>query len=106
VREQAEDEVQATAAADELATDELMAGAVELGRKVRRYAPRCLAVLGIGAYRSAFGRRDAAMGLQEETIGRTRIWILPNPSGLNAHYTLPALARAFEELRLAIGAGR
>ncbi|MGE5612572.1 MAG: G/U mismatch-specific DNA glycosylase [Bacillota bacterium] len=96
----------ATAGADELTSAELAAGAVKLEQKVRRYAPRCLAVLGIGAYRTAFGRRDAVMGLQKETIGQTQVWILPNPSGLNAHYTLPSLVRAFEELYLTIEGAR
>jgi TDG/mug DNA glycosylase family protein len=66
---------------------------------VKRYAPRFLAVLGIGAYRSAFAKPGASLGLQDETIAATRIWVLPNPSGLNAHYGAPQLAALFRELR-------
>jgi TDG/mug DNA glycosylase family protein len=89
----------ATAGADELTEEELVAGGRILAAKVRRARPRFLAVLGIGAYRSAFGRPRAALGLQEETLGETRIWILPNPSGLNAHYRAEDLARLFRALR-------
>ena len=89
----------ATATADELAREELIEGGRFLLKKVRRYRPRFLAVLGVSAYRSAFARPKARTGLQEETIGRTRIWLLPNPSGLNAHYQLNDLARLFRELR-------
>lgn len=89
----------ATATADELAREELIEGGRVLLKKVRRYGPRFLAVLGMSAYRSAFARPKARTGLQEETIGQTRIWLLPNPSGLNAHYQLNDLARLFRELR-------
>ena len=91
----------ASATADELTKDELAAGGKRLAAKVEEYAPRVLAVLGVGAYRSAFGRPRAAMGLQQEQIGQAHIWILPNPSGLNAHYTLEALGAVFGELRRA-----
>src|SRR5437764_8012655 len=74
----------ATAAAAELTPEELTEGARILERKVRRFRPRVLAVVGIGAYRTAFGRLGAKLGLQPETIGDTAIWVLPNPSGLNA----------------------
>ncbi|HEX6088145.1 MAG TPA: G/U mismatch-specific DNA glycosylase, partial [Thermoanaerobaculia bacterium] len=74
----------ATAAADELTRDELLAGGKTLTRKVLKFKPRYLAIVGIGAYRTAFQRPKAKLGLQEETIGETRIWVLPNPSGLNA----------------------
>ncbi|HET8567481.1 MAG TPA: G/U mismatch-specific DNA glycosylase [Candidatus Limnocylindria bacterium] len=89
----------ATARADELTPDEFRAGGRALVRKVRRYRPRVLAVVGVGAYRAAFGRPRAAVGPQEETIDGTRIWVLPNPSGLNANYQLAALAGAFRALR-------
>lgn len=89
----------ATATAVELANDELSEGRRNLERKVRRYAPRWLAVLGIGAYRTAFGRRGANIGEQEERLGSTGLWVLPNPSGLNAHYQVPDLVRLFRELR-------
>jgi TDG/mug DNA glycosylase family protein len=65
-----------------------------------------LAVLGIGAYRTAFGRRDVDLGLQEERIGDSRLWVLPNPSGLNAHYRPADLARLFRDLRIAIESQR
>jgi double-stranded uracil-DNA glycosylase len=79
-----------------------MAGARILERKVRRYQPRYLAVVGIGAYRTAFERPKARLGLQEERIGETRIWALPNPSGLNANYQADALVNLFTELREAL----
>ena len=88
-----------TATADELTDDELRAGAKALRRKVLRYKPRFLAVLGLGAYRVGFGVKKAAVGLQPETIGETKVWLLPNPSGLNAHYQLTDLAREFRRLR-------
>jgi TDG/mug DNA glycosylase family protein len=89
----------ATTAADELTAEELVAGARMLERKVRRYEPRWLAVVGIQAYRTAFARPRAKLGRQEETIGATRIWVLPNPSGLNAHYRPDELVELFTELR-------
>lgn len=91
----------ATATADELAPDEFVAGGKSLVARVRRYRPRFLAVLGVGAYRVAFARPKAALGPQPEAIGDTTVWVLPNPSGLNAHYQLDGLAALFRELRLA-----
>ncbi len=91
----------ATAAADELSVEELVEGGRRLRRKVLRQRPTILAVLGISAYRTAFDRRRAVVGRQEERIGDTQVWALPNPSGLNAHYSLPALIAVFVELRLA-----
>lgn len=88
-----------TATADELTADELLQGRQRLERKVQRYQPRVLAVLGIGAYRTAFQEPKATLGLQSRSIGDTRIWILPNPSGLNAHYQLSDLAKEFLKLR-------
>jgi TDG/mug DNA glycosylase family protein len=88
----------ATAAAAELTDEELAAGARALARKVRRYAPRVLAVVGVGAYRTAFGRPKAKLGLQDETLGATRLWVLPNPSGLNANYQAAQLVDLFREL--------
>jgi G:T/U-mismatch repair DNA glycosylase len=93
----------ATAAAAELTADELAEGARALERKVRRYTPRVLAMVGIGAYRAAFGRPRAKLGLQEETIGATRIWVLPNPSGLNANYQQDQLVTLFRDLRQVAG---
>ena len=86
-------------AAAELSREELEAGRVELEGKIERFGPQVLAILGIGAYRTAFARPKAVLGLQNEKIGETKIWILPNPSGLNAHYHPPQLARLFGELR-------
>lgn len=90
-----------TATAAELTRAELVEGGRALEEKVRRYRPRILAILGVGAYRTAFGRPRASLGPQPERIGDTRLWVLPNPSGLNAHYQLPRLAELFRELRLA-----
>jgi double-stranded uracil-DNA glycosylase len=92
----------ATATAAELSPAELVAGGRRLARRVRRYAPRVLAVLGISAYRTAFDRPDAALGPQPDTVGGARVWVLPNPSGLNAHYQLADLARLFRALRVAV----
>ena len=89
----------ATAAADELTREELIEGGRILSRKVKKYAPRVLAIVGIGAYRTAFERPKAKLGLQEETIGETSIWVLPNPSGLNANYQAAELTALFRELR-------
>jgi TDG/mug DNA glycosylase family protein len=96
----------ATAGAAELGEEELRAGRARLERKVRRYRPRAVAVLGIGAYRLAFHRRDAAMGRQPGLLGEAILWVLPNPSGLNASHQLPQLARAFGELRAVVGKRR
>ena len=90
----------ATARADELRPEEFRAGARILNAKVTRLQPRWLAVVGVTAYRAAFGRRHAAVGLQNEAIGETRVWVLPNPSGLNALWTTPKLIEAFHDLRL------
>ena len=90
-----------TARADELTAEELEKGARALRRKVLRNRPKFLAVLGLSAFRTAFGRPGSGTGAQEESIGDTRIWLLPNPSGLNAHYQLPDLAKLFGDLRQA-----
>jgi TDG/mug DNA glycosylase family protein len=87
----------ATAAASELSWEELVAGARTLVKKVRRYQPKALAVLGISAYREAFENPEAQLGRQPGTIDRTAIWVLPNPSGLNAHFTPIKLAQVFKE---------
>lgn len=89
----------ATAAADELSDEEIVAGGVRLWAKVKRFRPTFLAVLGVGAYRIAFAEPKAKMGLQPAKIGDTRVWVLPNPSGLNAHYQKDALATVFRALR-------
>lgn len=76
----------ATAGANELSNDELLAGGQQLTIKARRYRPEFIAVLGIGAYRTAFGRGQASIGRQTEMLGDCKLWVLPSPSGLNAHY--------------------
>jgi double-stranded uracil-DNA glycosylase len=89
----------ATATAAELDDEELRAGAIRLTQTAGRFRPRFVAVVGVSAYRTAFGRPKAAVGAQDERIGSSRAWVLPNPSGLNAHYQLPELATAFAALR-------
>jgi double-stranded uracil-DNA glycosylase len=90
----------ATARADELTADELRAGGQILLDLVGRIRPRWVAVLGVTAFRTAFGQPRAAVGPQQERLGETPVWILPNPSGLNAHWTPSELADAFRDLRL------
>jgi TDG/mug DNA glycosylase family protein len=90
----------ATNAAAELSAEELRAGKITLEEKVIRYAPRWTAFVGIGAYATAFGRRKAALGPQKERIGESRIWVLPNTSGLNAHFTPARFADVFREFRM------
>jgi TDG/mug DNA glycosylase family protein len=89
----------ATAGAAELGPDELRAGGSRLAARAAAGRPEVVAVLGVGAYRTAFDRPKAAVGPQPEPIDGSRAWLLPNPSGLNAHYQLPDLAEAFAELR-------
>lgn len=91
-----------TATAAELHPDEIIDGGRLLAAKVDRFAPQVLAVLGIGAYRTAFGRPAAALGPQTEQIGTTQVWVLPNPSGLNANYQREALVALFHTLREAV----
>jgi len=89
----------ATAAAAELTANEFIAGARRLERKVKRFRPRWVAVVGIGAYRMAFGRPRAMIGPQPERLGPARLWLLPQPSGLNANHQMPELTVAFRALR-------
>jgi TDG/mug DNA glycosylase family protein len=91
----------ATARADELSTEELVEGGRLLTAKVAEHRPAWLAVLGVTAYRVAFADRHAQVGPQERTIGATRVWALPSPSGLNAHWSPAALAEEFGRLRSA-----
>jgi TDG/mug DNA glycosylase family protein len=86
-----------TRAAGELSRDELQAGAAALEREVAACAPRLVAMLGLTAFRVAFGRPQAGMGLQAETLGGRPVWVLPNPSGLNAHYKPADFARLYGE---------
>lgn len=92
-----------TASADELTKDELRAGARILRRKVLRYQPSLVAFVGMTAYRAAFERPKATIGLQPELIGRSKLWLLPNPSGLNAHHQPPQLRALFRSLRVSLG---
>src|SRR5437588_8314217 len=89
----------ATASAAELTKGDLAAGGRLLAQKVKRYRPRVVAILGVGAYRQAFNQPKATVGEQAEKIHSARVWVLPNPSGLNANYQLPELVRLFRELR-------
>lgn len=91
-----------TATADELTPAELRAGGVQLRRKVLRYRPRCLAVVGFTAFRIAFHQPKATGGCQPDPVGSTRVWLLPNPSGLNAHHQPAQLKELFSELRVAV----
>jgi TDG/mug DNA glycosylase family protein len=92
----------ATARADELTDDEIRAGVPRLSALVRGVRPRAVAVLGVSAYRVAFARPKAAVGRQPETLDGAVLWVLPNPSGLNAHYQQPALTAAYAALRTAL----
>ncbi|NUW03804.1 G/U mismatch-specific DNA glycosylase [Streptomyces sp. CAI 127] len=89
----------ATARADELDAEEFRQGGADLTAKVERLAPQWLAVVGITAYRTAFGEPRARIGPQVRTIGGARVWALPNPSGLNAHWTVQTMAEEYARLR-------
>ncbi|HEY4005224.1 MAG TPA: G/U mismatch-specific DNA glycosylase [Pseudonocardia sp.] len=91
----------ATAKAQELSTEELVAGGQRLTELAEALSPRWLAVVGITAYRTAFASPRAVVGAQTLRIGQTRVWALPNPSGLNAHWQLPAMVEEFARLRAA-----
>jgi len=88
-----------TARADELSKEEFAKGGKALIAKLERYRPRMLAVVGIGAYRQAFNKPKAAVGLQDEALADTPVWLLPNPSGLNANYQLDDFERLFREMK-------
>jgi TDG/mug DNA glycosylase family protein len=90
-----------TRAASDVGLAELRAGAVALEQKVVRWKPRWVAVLGVGAYRRAFRRPGAAIGAQPDPMGSTGVWLLPNPSGLQARYQLPEMIAMFAQLRTA-----
>lgn len=94
----------ASARADELTDDELLAGATILAAKAKRYRPRYVAILGLTAYRTAFAQPGATIGRQADRLAQSEVWVLPNPSGLNAHYQLDDLARLFGELRETVAA--
>jgi double-stranded uracil-DNA glycosylase len=92
-----------TATAAEVSPDELRRGAASLRRKVARHQPRAVAFLGLGAYRTAFHAPHAPLGEQPEAIGDTVVWLLPNPSGLQAHYPLAVLVAQLRALACRIG---
>jgi double-stranded uracil-DNA glycosylase len=98
----------ATARADEVSVQELIDGARLLEEKLVEYRPITVAFCGVGAYQSVYHQRRARIGPQNTALGRTAVWVLPNTSGLNAHYQVPDLALAFSELRAHVGrkAGR
>jgi TDG/mug DNA glycosylase family protein len=87
-----------TATADELSRAELVRGSKRLARKVEQFRPRTVAFVGLGAYRTAFSRPQATLGPQPERLAGAQVWVLPNPSGLNANYQLPALIQLFRRL--------
>ncbi|MGW1214288.1 G/U mismatch-specific DNA glycosylase [Streptomyces sp. NPDC002499] len=91
----------ASARADELSAEEYREGGRLLAERIALLRPRWLAVLGVTAYRAAFDDRKAQVGPQERTFGETRVWVLPNPSGLNAHWTAASMAEEFARLRVA-----
>ena len=91
-----------TARADELTTDELLAGRRRLERKVRRYRPQWIAFVGLGAYRVAFAKPTATVGPQPDMIAGARVWVLPNTSGLNANHRPEDFAKQFGDLRRAV----
>lgn len=92
----------ASAKAAELTREELAAGGADLAAKVSELSPKVLAVLGVSAYRTAFARPKARIGPQDEPVGGARVWVLPNPSGLNAHWTLATIAAELGRLRASL----
>jgi double-stranded uracil-DNA glycosylase len=94
----------ASVAASELSSEELRHGGAQLARKLKRFRPAVLAMLGIGAFQTAFHQRNVRLGQQAERMGDTIVWVLPNPSGLNANYTPAAFAELFSELKRAVEA--
>lgn len=92
-----------TARADELTAEELREGGRRLVALAERHQPAYLGVAGVTAYRAAFGRPRTRIGPQQETVGPAQLWVLPNPSGLNASWTLDRIAEEFARLRAAVG---
>lgn len=93
----------ATRRADELSVGDLREGAVRLAQRVTEYRPSVVAMLGITAYRVAFERKTAVIGRQPESLAGAELWVVPNPSGLNAHSSLADLGRAYREVAVAAG---
>ena len=96
----------ATAKADELSKAELIMGGQELKAKILTYKPKFVGILGVTSYRQAFDRPKAKMGPQEETLAGANLWVLPNPSGLNAHFQIEDLGRLFRKFKAAVEASR
>jgi double-stranded uracil-DNA glycosylase len=96
----------ATARADELSDDEIRAGVPRLEELVARWRPPVVAVLGVTAYRVAFSRPKAVVGRHPDTLADAVLWVLPNPSGLNAHYQQPALTAEYAALRAVLAESR
>lgn len=96
----------ATARASELTTAELRAGGAALVERLRAWTPRVVAIAGVTAYRTAFGRRDATTGRQPEDMAGAELWVVPNPSGLNAHETVESLAAWYARVADAAGIER
>jgi len=94
----------ATVSAADLTIEDFVRGGRTLKAKVKRYRPRIVAVLGVGAYRTAFAEPKASIGRQSLRIGDAVLWVLPNPSGLNANYQLEDIVGLLRELRLATSA--
>jgi double-stranded uracil-DNA glycosylase len=92
----------ATAAADELGAEEFVLGGRNLAVRLRKYRPAVLAVLGVGAYRAAFQQARAQVGPQDSPLEGSTVWVLPNPSGLNANYQMDRLVEVFSELRRSV----
>jgi double-stranded uracil-DNA glycosylase len=92
----------ATRSASEVTPDQLRRGVVTLERKVKRWRPRAVAVLGLGAYRTGFGRGDALIGRQPDDFGGAQMWVVPNPSGIQAHYPLDRIVAELQALRRAV----
>jgi TDG/mug DNA glycosylase family protein len=93
----------ATARADELSAEELVAGAKRLAGKIRKFQPKYVAIVGIGSYRTAFNDPTAKLGRQPQELEGAAVWVLPNPSGLNAHYQPGHLKKLFGALKKAAG---
>lgn len=92
----------ASVSAKELTVEEYIEGGKQLRLKIEKFRPQWVAFVGVEAYRKAFGRPKANKGKQDELISKTNVWVLPSPSGLNAHYNLQDLANLFKELRLSL----
>jgi len=93
----------ATRRADELSRAQLVEGAAELELRVAALEPAVVAMLGVTAYRTAFARPKTVVGPQQQSLGGARLWVVPNPSGLNAHESVASLAAAYRDAAVAAG---